>query len=1138
MMKKLLLFVFPALIFIAWPAEAFPQTDYLPGFQKEISGTRFAYHSLLSFSEASLLARARAEFPPIVWETAPIPADYDGQTISFCWMYSMDVNPHPQSFDLRINGVYALTFRNPVSENLDACEIAGADGCRLVFYPSVRDKYGDHLGFAVLTVSLTPGAKGKSVRLEVDGADCQSDAWYMTYQVKLDTQATVMQSATVAKKDGGHYHGLIFHIIHLGGPQEAVLSAGDLRETIVLQTGLNEPELLLPAVSEPTMVSAALEILGRKTKSFDVLVKPVREWTIDLVQHTHTDIGYTRPQAEILAEHLRYIDLALDYCDLTDSYPEEARFRWTCETSWAVREYLRYRPEEQQKRLLERMREGRIEVAGMMFNYSDVVDETALARQLLPLQLLKDAGADVTTAMQNDVNGIGWCMPDLFQHTGVKYLIMGQHGHRAHIPFEKPTIFRWESPSGKSLLAYRGEHYMHGNTLGLTSGNTEAFRKNLAAYLGSLDQKNYPFDRISIQFSGYVTDNSPPSLTACDFVQQWNKRYAWPRLRLSLAKDFMAWADSLEPGQTKTCRLAWPDWWTDGFGTAMNETKAARTVHADLIATTGLLSMAVLKGGRVPAMLYTEIEQCYDNLLLYDEHTFGAAESITEPMSENSVNQWNQKSAYIWSAVQQSGLVREKVLGLLDPYLPVAETPTIAVFNTLGHSRSGVAEVFINHEILSPGMDFRIEDGRGWEVPARVMRSRSEGSYWALWVKEIPPLGSITLRILKGKDPLQAHPEKESGFSDVLENEWYRITLDAGRGGMARLFDKQLQQELTDTTCHEIAGGLIWERPENRQVLERLTHLNRDTVYVPFLRELDRLREGKIVKTEDCALWQSVTINGRLIGCAGDDGVDIEIRLYRHTKKIELLYRLQKIRHFSPEGLYVAFPFALKPGGELAFEVQGGVVRPGIDQLPGTATDWNTLQTFACVRNARAQILFSSPDVPLVHFGDINTGQFYYRRRPATTHLYSWVLNNYWTTNFRAGQEGELRWRYVITSVEDPSPERAAAFGQEERILPVGRVRAEGKTRGTAFSETALKLELPKNLMLVNMRPMEEGRGILIQLRETAGETTGYKLPPEDKSPGIRTFYEASVYGEPIGPSLQSIQITPLETRFLLLIPE
>ena len=49
----------------------------------------------------------------------------------------------------------------------------------------------------------------------------------------------------------------------------------------------------------------------------------VRPTTIYLVQHTHTDIGYTRPQAEILGEHLRYIDFALEYCALPDDYPDD-----------------------------------------------------------------------------------------------------------------------------------------------------------------------------------------------------------------------------------------------------------------------------------------------------------------------------------------------------------------------------------------------------------------------------------------------------------------------------------------------------------------------------------------------------------------------------------------------------------------------------------------------------------------------------------------------------------------------------------------------------------------------------------------------------------------------------------------------
>ena len=68
---------------------------------------------------------------------------------------------------------------------------------------------------------------------------------------------------------------------------------------------------------------------------------------------------------EILAEQLRYIDYALDYCDATDNYPDFAKFRWTCEIAWAVSEYLKCRPAEQIARLKQRVKEGRIELATM-----------------------------------------------------------------------------------------------------------------------------------------------------------------------------------------------------------------------------------------------------------------------------------------------------------------------------------------------------------------------------------------------------------------------------------------------------------------------------------------------------------------------------------------------------------------------------------------------------------------------------------------------------------------------------------------------------------------------------------------------------------------------------------------------------
>ena len=70
-----------------------------------------------------------------------------------------------------------------------------------------------------------------------------------------------------------------------------------------------------------------------------------------------------------------------------------------------------------------------------------------------------DFGFSVHTAMQNDVNGAGWCLVDYFSDSGIRYLTMGINKTRSILPFDKPTTFWWESPSGKRMLAYRADHY-------------------------------------------------------------------------------------------------------------------------------------------------------------------------------------------------------------------------------------------------------------------------------------------------------------------------------------------------------------------------------------------------------------------------------------------------------------------------------------------------------------------------------------------------------------------------------------------------------------------------------------------------------------------------------------------------------
>ena len=396
-----------------------------------------------------------------------------------------------------------------------------------------------------------------------------------------------------------------------------------------VKKGNNLLLLTVSAVTSPKKMVISVTGSHQFAGSYPFTITPVKKWELYMVQHSHTDIGYTRPQSEILAEHMRYIDYALDYCDQTDVLPDEAKFRWTCESAWVTREYLRSRPSSQIERFKKRIAEGRIEVTGMYCNMAEISDENVMVDFLQPLKEFSNLGIPVKTAMQDDVNGIAWCMPDYFKNTGVKYLDMGINETRSLLPFDKPTCFWWESPSGERLLAFRADHYMTGNFFGFESKAIKA--ANMLNHLAVLDEKNYPFDRIAIQFSGYFTDNAPPSTAACELIRQWNATHESPKLKLAVASEFFEYVESKYAATLPVYRNAWLDWWTDGYGSTSRETAEVRKTQNFLQVDEGLFAMVSMMGGEQSPALEADMDHISEMLSFLMSIPVGAAESIDLP---------------------------------------------------------------------------------------------------------------------------------------------------------------------------------------------------------------------------------------------------------------------------------------------------------------------------------------------------------------------------------------------------------------------------------------------------------------------------------------------------------------------------
>jgi hypothetical protein len=927
------------------------------------------------------------------------------------------------------------------------------------------------------------------------------------------------KNAPVLFKEGGKPFQQVIASYQAAAQGKIIFSLGG-KELLKadLKKGNNRYLLTFPAVSKPRKITVSAKIDDKAAEKYPLTLVPPKKWQIYFVQHSHTDIGYTRPQSEILAEHMRYIDYALDYCDQTDNLPDDAKFRWTCESAWVTREYLRSRPAAQIERFKKRIAEGRIEVTGMYANMAEISDENLMYDFLQPLKEFSKLGIPVKTAMQNDVNGIAWCMPDYFKNTGVKYLIMGINMTRSILPFDKPTAFWWEAPSGARMLAFRADHYMTGNNFGIESKAIRA--ENMLWHIADLDDRGYPFDRIGIQYSGYRTDNAPPSTAACELVKQWNEKYEYPKLRLAVASEFMEYVEKNYADKLPVHRNAWLDWWTDGYGSTSRETSEVRKTQNIEQVDEGLFAMISLMGGELSQSLEGNIDHISENAIFFDEHTCGADESISRPYSENTTKQWLQKGAYAWEALKKVTLLNEEALARFQPFLKKAAFSVIYVINSMGWSRSGNIEIFIDNQIIPFENKFRIIDiTSGREVPAQVLNRRREGAWWVLEVSDIPAMGYKALKVEVLKEP--APKEASSTGTEIIENSFYKLVINKTTGSVSSLFDKELNLELIDS-----------QNPYNIGQPVRETSAKRDVA--PFIHTT--VSNVKIDNGVSGNVWESVKISADLEGCekgteGSPKGIETEIRLYKNVKKIEFKYMAHNLIITDPEALYVAFPFSL-PGSRIVFETIGGTLTQG-QQLPGSSSDWNVAQNFVSVRGKKGQIVVVSNEIPLWQFSDFNMNKYERYSKQGKTWLYSWVMNNYWMTNFRAYQEGGFSWSYQITSTNDTTNTFATKYAWGVRNPFPTRTFPAGTDELKSPSLETLKISGPANAMLVNSRPAFKDKGtILVHFRELEGLPAEVKLSSAISGLTIKRITEVNTNGKQIGQPLSSIQLKPYEVKF------
>lgn len=209
-------------------------------------------------------------------------------------------------------------------------------------------------------------------------------------------------------KDGDGVRQIVQLIVDLPGPEtgKAAVKAWvagkpcDLALTpLSLKTGRNVLEARVPEAAKP--VKARFEVnVGMAVLRREITLLPPRHWSIYLFHHSHTDIGYTELQTRVAQNHVEYLDSVIAYCRQTDAYPDDAKFRWNIEVSWALQNFIRTRPEADVRALADLIRAGRVELSGLYLNQSDGFSHEEIIRSVeLAKQYARTYGFEVRAAM-------------------------------------------------------------------------------------------------------------------------------------------------------------------------------------------------------------------------------------------------------------------------------------------------------------------------------------------------------------------------------------------------------------------------------------------------------------------------------------------------------------------------------------------------------------------------------------------------------------------------------------------------------------------------------------------------------------------------------------------------------------------
>lgn len=833
--------------------------------------------------------------------------------------------------------------------------------------------------------------------------------------------------------------------------------------------------------------------------------------------HSHLDVGFTHPQQMLLELQCDYIDRAIELCLATENWPEASRFRWTCEATWPVLKWMETAGEEKKKTLRRLVQENRISVAALPMHTTPGCTTDQYVQYLQQLdEIRRQTGSSITTAINHDVNGQPWTLAPLLLDSGIRFYITGINIHFGGIPFPRPYVFRWETPDGRFLPAYVGEHYsMFNEYLHNEEGDTDRMEEGIRAYEKQARDTGWKEDFLYLTAANPPqADNNSPDADLAALIRRFNEEEHEYTIRFVTPE--MLEARLLKNGAEVLDVHAgdWTDYWNFGCASTAREVRVSRRAKNMLKQTEFLECCASVPTDERLRRLTGE---AYENALFFDEHTWGAASYLGEAGNGEYLAQLGCKKEFAYAAANQAAylLGRRMEQTAQNPW-QADHQDGICLVNPTGVRLHCRAE--ISRSAAAPGKKLAEQRIRQYlpygKTEEETIRFASE---------EIPPytVRRIPFDLLKKTEGQKAAGCTVSDTS--IETPFYTVSLAAQTGRITQIRRK------TD--------GRVLLNEESEWGFFDLAEERIDPRYAPpvrgslFCRNFEKVHRNISQWQHD---WKAVREGVR--ECTGwyvqEDGEDIVLVTHSESRAMEWIeqrirfscryleigldVKLKKRPETEPLGIYFVFPLALAPGWECVYDTADTFVRLDEEQLGNACRDYLTVEKSISVFDEAGGVTLACPDAPMVQVGDF---QFARENREISRNrnplLLAWPMNNYWDTNFAASEEGWLQFHYELFPFTKFDRKEAYRAGVQ---AAAGWAAAAAMECREETAEELLRCDSKESIPIV-IRPCWKQDGILIGVKNFGSTDSRFVL----SAPGKKL--RAAAITDLTGRTLQEVSV-------------